>query len=440
MSAHLSNEIVERFHAQELTPQDRGAIYGHVLDCETCRQRVVTVETEGVAVRTLTEYLLPIEGEEPFHLDGDTIEAFVDDNLDPTDRSMVNLHLEDCAECLREVNDLRESLATMRAASRQPGVASPNLKQEAETGFRIPMRIAAAVALVAFLSIALLVIWKLRSAPSSGNGVTAGSQPTPAASPQTNPPGPSPSANNSPEQPKLAANPPPKATNERGTETAVLLKDGPNQIGVAPRGSVTGLETLPSESREAARQVLMGEEVSRPDILHELTTADASVRGPTNGGDRIRIIYPASVVISTDNPTLRWAPSKAAISYRVEILDEGFHQVAKSEDLPSTRQTWTPSAPLTRGGVYTWTIRAVNKEGDASPVTSQSKFKILDAQSVKELNRMKTSRSHLALGLFYARQGMVAEAEREFRILAKDNPNSNLPNRLLANIRSWRRR
>src|SRR6266542_2152308 len=117
MTTHLSNEIVQRFHAQALVGVDRKLIYDHILGCESCRLRIVDARTQPVALRTLSEYLLPREDEEPYHLDYETIEAFVDENLDATDRSTARLHLEDCAECSAEVEDLRESLAMIRVAS-----------------------------------------------------------------------------------------------------------------------------------------------------------------------------------------------------------------------------------------------------------------------------------------------------------------------------------
>src|SRR5438876_5547349 len=156
MNTHLSNEIVERFHRQSLSVGDRGVIYNHILGCETCRRRVITPQTEAVAVQALNDHLLPQEGEEPYHLDPATIEAFVDDKLDALDRNIAKLHLEDCAECSDEVNDLRESLATMRATSRAAEVSIP---ARSHARFSTPMRVAAAVAVVSFAAIALLVIW-----------------------------------------------------------------------------------------------------------------------------------------------------------------------------------------------------------------------------------------------------------------------------------------
>src|SRR5947208_16690433 len=147
MNAHLSNEIVERFHRQSLSVGDRGVIYNHILGCEICRRRMVTPQTEAVAVQALSDHLLPQEGEEPYHLDPTTIEAFVDDKLDALGRSIAKLHLEDCAECSDEVTDLRESLATMKAVSR---AAEMSTSLRSHGRFSTPMRIASADACVSF--------------------------------------------------------------------------------------------------------------------------------------------------------------------------------------------------------------------------------------------------------------------------------------------------
>lgn len=420
MSAHLSNEIVERFHAQALATGDRGVIYNHIVACETCRRRVVTAQIEAVALRTLTGHLLPNEDEESFHLELETIEAFVDDTLDPLDRSTVKLHLEDCAQCAAEVSDLRESLATMKAASRRHSESlRAEIKPSQSLRFSIPIRIAAMVALIAFAALALIVVFRWRS---SSPGIITGSQPTPFASPQAPALNPSPSTGSNP--PKLAENPPIKEPSEQ-PRSVIALKDGPNEIVLDQGGNIVGLSSLPAETREAVREALTEERLIRPSVLNDVTSAEVSVRTSTGSEERIRIINPANTVIKDNKPTLRWTPSKTAEAYRLEIADDTFHQVAKSEDLPATTQSWTPSTPLKRGGIYAWTIRAVNKAGELSALTSQAKFKILGEDKVRELNRLKTgSQSHLALALFYAREGMISEAEREFGNLVKQNPDS----------------
>ena len=54
-------------------------------------------------------------------------------------------------------------------------------------------------------------------------------------------------------------------------------------------------------------------------------------------------------------------------------------------------------------------------EGGSGSSASKGKFKVLDEEKIKQLSRLKASQSHLALGIFYAREGMIAEAEREFQ-------------------------
>ena len=47
--------------------------------------------------------------------------------------------------------------------------------------------------------------------------------------------------------------------------------------------------------------------------------------------------------------------------------------------------------------------------------------------------------SHLTLGLLYADAGLLREAEQEFRLVQKANPNSDLARNLLRNVQSLRR-
>lgn len=433
MSAHLSNEIVERFHSRSLAGGDRGVIYDHILGCETCRQLVVTSQAEAVALRNIGDHLLPLEGEEPYHIDPATIEAFVDETLDALDRSTAKLHLEDCAECSAEVTDLRESLATMKAAAPAGGHQSREIRSSRRVVFTMPMRIAAMVALITFAAIALVTVFRWRSSSPS---ITTGSQPTPAASPQVPNLGPSPSTDVNP--PTLAENPPPKEPREEHRK--VIAKDGPNEIAIDQSGNIVGVPSLPAESRNEMKEALTEQRLKRPSVLDDVASAEVSVRASNANEERIAIIYPTSTVIKDNKPTLRWKPSKTAEAYRLEIADETFHQVAKSDDLPATTQSWTPATALRRGGIYTWTLRGVNKEGDASSLVSQGKFKVLREDKIRELNQLKTgSQSHLAFGLFYAREGMVADAEREFGILVKENPDSAVLKKLLRDVRSWRR-
>ena len=432
MSAHLSSEVVERFHAQKLTGADKHQIYAHVLGCETCRQRVVTPAVQTAAVHSLTVHLLP-EVDESYHLDAETIEAFVDDKLNPLDRSTARLHLDDCAECAAEVNDLRESLATMKAVSQVDSAALPVAATGARQFSRFSTRIAAAVALIGFVAIALIVIWRLKSGRSTvappqvaggyENGRSPGNMPPAAPSPTVNPP-------------RLAENPP--ASNPP-KDVVVTIKDGPYHITVDRNGKAEGLENLPIESRNDVFRALSGEPFKAPEVLDELTTTDVSVRSANSSEQPIRLVYPARTVIEENQPTLRWIQSKTASSYLVSVSDESFRQITKS-DVATKDSSWKMPARLERGRVYTWSVRAVNELGQVSEVTSQGKFKVLSADKINELARLKRSQSHLGLGLFYAREGMTDEATTELRMVVQQNPGSGVVRKLLNTIQSWRKR
>jgi len=67
------------------------------------------------------------------------------------------------------------------------------------------------------------------------------------------------------------------------------------------------------------------------------------------------------------------------------------------------------------------------------------KFAILSSNDFNELNQLKKSDSHLALGIFYARVGLLTEAEREFQKLIQLNPQSELPRKLLKSVRELRK-
>ncbi|MGH9838167.1 MAG: hypothetical protein ACREEM_05225, partial [Blastocatellia bacterium] len=51
-----------------------------------------------------------------------------------------------------------------------------------------------------------------------------------------------------------------------------------------------------------------------------------------------------------------------------------------------------------------------------------AKFKVLEGEKASELSMLKQVNSRLALGIFFAREGMIAEAEKEIQILSERNP------------------
>ena len=99
-------------------------------------------------------------------------------------------------------------------------------------------------------------------------------------------------------------------------------------------------------------------------------------------------------------------------------------------------------APLRRGQIFSWVVTAVvdgKKVVSPSASAPEIKFAVLSTADFNELSRLKKSNSHLALGVFYARVGLLNEAEREFERLIDLNPQSELPRKLLQDVRAMRK-
>lgn len=440
MTEHLSTKTLERFHQHALTTMDRRLIYDHVLSCEECRKQIVSPEIEAVAVETLSADLLSEGKHESLHLDYETIESYVDGKLDSSDQKQIVDHLNACLTCAGEVADLRESLAAMTNTAAIQGKNTVSIRQKIQSFLRTlvfesPLRVSIPVAFMILLAIAVAVLWRLRSTNPEAVGnrqLSAGPNPSPTQSPVTVQASSSPSPTESPSRATPFASP-----TEPGQQI-IALNDGPNKILLERSGKLSGVEALPLDTQRAVRDVLLANNIAKPDVLNELRVPDVSLRASSGDLEVPAAIYPVQRVITDQTPTLEWSPAKGATAYRIEIGDADFRQVAKSEDLPPTLHSWKLSTALRRGGIYTWTVRAIGSEGNS--LTSQAKFKVLSEHSVNELAQLKAARSHLGLGVFYAREGLLSDAERELQILRRENPGVTLPTYLLQQIKSWQRR
>jgi hypothetical protein len=143
-----------------------------------------------------------------------------------------------------------------------------------------------------------------------------------------------------------------------------------------------------------------------------------------------------------DRPLFRWENLSGVLSYRVYVLDANGNQVTESEELPPTKTQWKPPAPLRRGQIFSWMVTAVvdgKKIVSPSASAPEMRFAVLSTENFQELTSLQKSNSHLALGVSYARAGLLNEAEREFQSLVKLNPQSELARKLLQSVRSIRK-
>jgi len=144
-------------------------------------------------------------------------------------------------------------------------------------------------------------------------------------------------------------------------------------------------------------------------------------------------------MIAEDIPVFEWEPLEGPTAYRVEISDSPSRAPIISDKLSPKPTQWTPADALRRGKIYSWVVIAtINGIEVFSPQVSmpEAKFKVPEEVKARELGRPKRANSHLALGVFYAMEGIATKSEREFQILVDNNPQSSIAQGLLRIIKS----
>lgn len=412
---------MEEFCARTLSAEEFGAVAAHMARCETCLQTFREVFRRR---RNYASFALDLSPEYWFkddHLESGQVAAYVDDGLDEIEREMADVHLEICARCREDVSSFIEDRERPALGERiNVAPRGPGARWEWLSGLITNWKPAFAVTVFVTFGIAALTLVFVKR----GGVDYRRDDPTATASP-------SPTLN-------VAASPSPPAVND----VVVSLNDKGREVLLDSSGQVTGIAGIPPRIELAIKEVLLAKGVGKPRVLTRLDGVLAKLRAGETGKMPFKLLSPAGVVIAESRPTFRWAALDGATGYRVFIADLKGREAVVSEPLSANVSEWTPTKPLKRGRIYSWAVTAtVNGKEVTSPGASgpEVKFKILEEEKARELRLLKKGRrSHLALGVYYANAGMVAEAEREFQALANENPSSPIATKLLRTVRSWR--
>ena len=460
MTEHISKSRMERFSVSALPDAELDNIAEHLAACQTCHQLFVETLRSQKGSSRLAFTLAPEYWLRHEHVEYDQLIAIADNKLDKTDREIIDTHLTTCAEC-RE--DVRSFLAFAKQIEPELGVRyGPSVGRSRRQMIFWPNWLrgltwnpiyAAAVIIVGIaLVIGVALLLKRRAGnleakqTQTPHGIIGPAKQTPTPENQAVNVQPTPAPVPSEQLPRQAPSPSLTVKNRepiRKPENAAavaILSDGQRTVTLNSVGGVSGLENLPAETQRDVAQTLVAQNIEQPEIAKELSPTNITLRGPS-AGQPFKLLSPERTVIFADRPSFEWEKLSGATAYKVLVGDMRGHEVAKSEDLPPDQTSWTPHKSLKRGETYAWNVIAiVNGKEIVSPGASASevKFTILSDNSASELEQLKNAHSHLALGVFYARQGMVAEAEREFQVLVRDNRHSPVLKRLLKQIQSWR--
>ena len=223
------------------------------------------------------------------------------------------------------------------------------------------------------------------------------------------------------------------------SQRRVALNDGDRLVTLNRRGEITGVESLPESYRQAVKEVLMAQRIEMPPDLQELVGRSGSLVRGSSPGLPFSLIAPVGTAVQSDRPTFRWNALNGATGYIVTVFDSNFNRVTNSQALARTE--WAPPDALERGRIYSWQVTAI-KDGERikSPVTPapEARFKVLDSALSAELESAKKTynKSHLLLGILYARAGLMDAAADEFQALLKANPRSPIARRLASEIKA----
>lgn len=430
---------MQRFCVRALPVGELTAIAEHLAGCPTCHQQFTDTLRSRRGSAPLKFTLAPEFWFRHEHVDYEQLVGLADNTLDATEREIIDLHLKVCASCEEDVRSFlafREQIASEMEVSYAPVGSEPSRERLSRLTWWHglawkPIYAAAVVVIGIALVIGAAFFLKRRA-----DNFQAKQTPTPNVNLDQ--------ASQTPTPDNRAANAtsPPATTNvsplEKPNSTAalVVLSDRAAMVTVDKGGNISGLDDVPAPIRDEIARVLLSERLEQPAILKELSGQEGTLRGSKNAPP-FKLIFPSRTAIVSDRPTLKWEKASGASSYQVYVNDPAGHEVARSE-LPSERREWVVPQPLKRGEIYAWSVVAIvdGKEmvspGPASP---EMKFQVLSSGNLQQLNHLKKTRSHLALGVFYAKVGLIAEAEHEFQQLLRLNPKSKMAMKLLLGLR-----
>jgi hypothetical protein len=470
MSEHLPSQLIERFLARQLAPKELLLVAEHLRGCEPCRAQL----NEGRGTDSAIRYLrADLQGDflEQTHINYAQLAAYVDASLPQTERQAVNQHLTACESCAKEATELesfKNSLATypnlreekaLTAAATNPssgagdsqsatseshfvGRSAPTIWQALVRFVRQkPLQIAFATA-VALIAILTASVFLLRSGKQT-QSLAELQPPTHSSNQSATKPAGQGNQNESIEQPTHANantdNPPPGQPQSSGN--ANRPSAGKPNHAVNGTESFADSSPLPPAYEKVVRQALATQMIAPAEVTDQLIGKRSNLMSKRSASESFALLNPVGTVIQSDRPTFRWQSLPGATSYTIFILDANFNVIVKSEPLSQT--SWTTTQPLKRGTFYAWQVTAT-KDGKAltSPAAPlpEARFKILEPAKSNELQRLAKERpdSHLILGVIYAHNGLLDEAERELQLAINQNQEADTAKKILQSVKSMR--
>jgi len=397
MTPHLTEEQVRSYCERSLTAADLLRASSHIAECDSCRARIASSSDLHPGAQAF-QTVLDTESVTPAHLTYDEIAAYVDGQLSGQEGVHVQTHARECSLC---GNDIAQMEALKREIEPQHKTINW-LDRMADFGRSVltwkgSLALAGAAACVLF---ALFLVRQPLDTPATARLP----------------------------KPSLSAG------------QVASIRDGTRTISVGADGTVSGLGALPESYRESLERVLAQREIQAPAVLSDLSGKHGVLLGSSTEASGVDLIGPLSVVVETQRPLFRWKPVPGA-EYRVSVFNEGYDPAATSGWIRATE--WQTPRALPRGARYSWQLNVRGSGGDLTiptPPAPEARFRVLDAAGEAEIVRLKAAAgdSHLLIGVQYAQDGIMDQAESELRRVRDENPGSRIVAGLLASVERLR--
>jgi hypothetical protein len=215
--------------------------------------------------------------------------------------------------------------------------------------------------------------------------------------------------------------------------------DGDVQVALMRDGRVSGLDNYDAAWREAAGDAFQ-KGLPLPAEFERLANA-ASANGRGDQRLSAAILRPYLTAVQETQPELVWKGSQDANRYRVEVFEVGGADPVRVEETVSS--VWRVSPPLTRGTIYWWRVAYLVGNRTLSTPSSNETPAVFCVISDETVQRIKVEERNLSdsqflLGLLYAREGLLDDAEAKWSQLEKENSGSELVGKLLTSLRTMR--
>jgi anti-sigma factor RsiW len=429
MANHLTPDQIARFVELKVSSADILAFDEHLVTCEQCRRAIKAPERLQSAYELLRRDLQNQAELRPTHVAYEQLEAYVDDNIGPADREVVDSHLEICQTCQDELKDLwefRSTLGTRESHTESLPVhtsadgthAHPNLfiapfgssrvsyklgrpkepltiHAEADRSVPLPKRQNAGQKLLHF--------WRY---PGYLAAVSAACAMVVAAAwflPELH-------------------------------HTEAPTYGNANHGSQAQPGSQAHTYQMASGTKSTQR------ELHPPAQLNALIREAGTLLGDSQEVSFV-VLTPVGTFVEDVKPLFHWVPLSGASRYQVTVVDGELRQVLQSPMISETN--WKAGSALQRGKVYQWQVTAYrNSEQIVAPAppSPEARFEIIDQSQADELVQLKLTQpsNHFALGCAYANAGVLDQAESELRMVPLSDANYDLAQRFLSDLHALR--